>query len=209
MNQNFRNRFKEYFPKIDEWDKKILKKIYFKYENKKKYRKIAKIISYFGDPRLWIIVLVTTFIYGLIIKNLLMCFIFGSAFFQSYFIYYIIKRFFSRTRPFIELSDEGIKNLDKTGHGLSFPSGHSHHSTLLICMFILWFGPYNKNIYFIIILILICYNIAIPYSRIISGCHYPSDVIFAIIEAYLAVFLFWFITRPIYFEIYNLFFLNF
>ncbi|MHA1341846.1 MAG: phosphatase PAP2 family protein [Promethearchaeota archaeon] len=196
------DKFYKFFPKIDAWDKKKIENIYFNYENKDHYRKLAILISYFGDPRLWIFVLIFTFIYGIIIENLSMLVVFGSALVQSYCIYYAIKKYLARPRPFIGLEKKGIKRLDKTGHGYSFPSGHSHHSTVLACMIIFWFSPYPIWTIILIVIFLILYNIGVPYSRLISGCHYPSDVIFAIIEGYLASFLHWFITKSIYLQIY-------
>lgn len=155
-------------------------------------------MSLSGDPRLWILTLIVLGIKGILTEDFSMFIVFASCFFQSYLIYFIIKQYFRRPRPFISLENKGIKRLDKTGHGYSFPSGHSHHSALLIGLFILWFGPYPNLALGFIFPALLIYNLAVPYSRLISGCHYPSDVIFAIVEAYCELLLHWFITANIY-----------
>jgi undecaprenyl-diphosphatase len=112
-------------------------------------------------------------------------------FFQSYCIYYLIKHFFKRARPFKQF--DSVKRLDKTGHGYSFPSGHAHHSTLLIGIIWLIFIP---SPWFVIILI--AYNLVVGFSRMISGVHFPSDTIIGIIEAYLMLAFHWMVTKDLY-----------
>lgn len=199
----YKNAFSSHFSRLDAWDKKITLSIYNKYEKRDDYRKLARITSYMGDPRLWLPTLVIIGIINLIILDFSMLIAFASAFLQSYTIYFVFKQYFARARPFVSLNDQGVRRLDKTGHGYSFPSGHSHHSTILAGMLILWFMPYHWWIGLMLIILMLIYNIMVPYSRIISGCHYPSDVIFAIIEAYLELMLHWFVTLPIYLSIYN------
>lgn len=178
--------------RIDRWDKEKLRKIYFKYENKPGFRNTARIISLFGDPRLWLIILPILAIYGIIISDLSVFTVYITGFVQSYLIYFIIKNMIKRPRPFVEFDD--IQNLDKTGHGYSFPSGHSHHSTILMGLTLLYLiqNP------LLVIIPLILYNCCVTYSRIISGCHYPFDVIFGVIEGYAELALHWFVTAPIY-----------
>ncbi|MBD3352080.1 MAG: phosphatase PAP2 family protein [Candidatus Lokiarchaeota archaeon] len=200
----YSTRFSHWFPKLDKWDKQIIKKIYFKFKNREHYRNIARGISFCGDPRLWAILLPILGLLGLIFEDFSMLIVFTTGFLQSYFFYYLIKNYFKRPRPFIELADSGIFRLDKTGHGYSFPSGHSHHSTILVGLLILWFAPYRMWVLIFIIIGLVIYNLSIPYSRLISGCHYPSDVVFAIIEAYLALYLHWSITSDLYLSLWNL-----
>lgn len=155
-------------------------------------------MSLCGDPRLWILTLIIIGLKGILTKDFSMLIIFASGFFQSYLIYFIIKQFFKRPRPFVSLKEKGIKRLDKTGHGYSFPSGHSHHSTLLVGLIILWYAPYPYWALIFIFLGLFAYNLAVPYSRLISGCHYPSDVIFSLFEAYCAIIFHWFVTANLY-----------
>lgn len=185
-----KDRFVDLFPRIDAWDKHWIQSIYHRYEGTT-MRKLAPIISFFGDPKLWLPVLVIFFIVGLVSQNFTYFVIFATGFFQSYVIYYIIKHVINRPRPFLQF--EKVERLDKTGHGYSFPSGHAHHSTLLMGLFWLIFFPNPW-----VILGLIAYNLCVGYSRIISGVHFPSDTIFGIFEGYLMLCLHWLVTKDMY-----------
>ena len=186
--------FQDKLPKINAWDEKTIWYIFKTYKSETT-RKWAKIISFAGDPRLWGIILPVLGIYGLIIQDMSLTIVFLMGFLQSYAIYYVFKKGIKRPRPFVVLPD--IQRLDKTGHGYSFPSGHTHHSIILVGL--LWLSFYPKPAG---ILILFAYSLAIGFSRMISGCHYPSDIIFAVIEGNLAVFFYWFVTKQIYLTIY-------
>ncbi len=156
-----KDRFAKWFPKVDQWDKALLQSTYHKFEGSP-IRKIARVVSIFGDPKWWIAVLILTFVAGVVLKDLTMFVIFFTGFFQSFIIYYIIKLFFHRPRPFRQFNE--VQRLDNTGKGYSFPSGHAHHSTLLVGLLWLYFFPQPW-----ILILLILYNIAIGYSRLISG----------------------------------------
>ena len=160
----------------------------------------AKYLSFTGDPRLWAPTLLIFGIYGLFIQNFTLLVAFAMAFLQSYLIYYIIKHYIAkRPRPFEQHSE--IELLDKTGHGYSFPSGHTHHSTILLGMIWLMFLPAN---WFIIVILI--YNCIIGYTRMVSGCHYLSDVIFAALEAYAELFFYWYVTMDLYLNFYEMVF---
>lgn len=186
---------KKNFPKLDEWDAKYSKQIYHKYSGSK-VRKWAKIISFAGDPRLWGPTFVIFGVWGIYKWDFSLLTIFLAGFFQSFAIYFILKNIVKRPRPFVQYKD--IIRLDKTGHGYSFPSGHCHHSAILLGLLGIVFFPFP---WFIIVLV--CYNVAIGYSRLISGCHFPSDTIFGTIEAYLELALFWFLTKDLYIHLYE------
>ena len=183
------------FPKLHAWDAKISKAIYHKYEGSK-VRKWAKIVSFLGDPRLWGPTFIILALIGLADFNFTLLTIFMTGFFQSFAIYFIIKKMVKRSRPFVQYKD--IIRLDKTGHGYSFPSGHCHHSTILIGLIGLVFLPFPW-----FPLILLVYNFAIAYSRLVSGCHFPSDTIIGTLEAYLELILFWFLTKDLYIQLYE------
>ena len=170
------NKFSILFPRIDKWDKEIVLQLYGN-PIFQKYSTLWKIISFCGDPRLWGLVIFGSGVYGLIRWNFEVVTIFLAAFFQSFLIYLLIKRYFKRTRPFKQFLE--IDRLDKTGHGYGFPSGHSHHSTILAGLILLLWLP---SWAFPLILV---YNILIGFSRIMLGVHYPSDIIVGTLEAYI------------------------
>jgi undecaprenyl-diphosphatase len=194
--KKYKDHFIRLFPKIDAWDKQLLSKIY--HNASEGLQKLAISISFMGDPRLWGVVLVALGIYGIVVLDFTLVAIFLCAFLLTYSLYYVFKHYFGRGRPFVQMED--IKRRDKTGHGFSFPSGHCHHSTVLMGMIWLSFFP---NLWFL--LILIVYNIFVALSRLVSGCHYPSDTIFAFIEAYIMLFFYWFVVKDIVVDVYLFF----
>ncbi len=184
------DNFQHFFPSIDQWDKIISPQIYHKYKDTKISR-LSKFVSYFADPRLWGLVGVIFTIIGFIDQDFTHLITFVSGFFQSFLLYYIIKNLIKRERPFKQI--EEIERLDKTGHGFSFPSGHCHHSTILVGL--LWLSFYNHPWFIIVLLI---YNVFIGFSRIILGVHFVSDVIVGVFEGYVMLFLHWFFTKNFY-----------
>lgn len=179
---------------IDHWDKEMVLSIYH-HKKLSKYVFLWKVISYFGDPRLWGLVVVVFGLYGIITVDFSLLILFTTGFFQSFIIYYIIKKSIKRPRPFKQISE--INRLDKTGHGYSFPSGHCHHSTILIgLIFILWLPWWALPL-------VLLYNLLIAFSRIFLGCHFPSDTIVGTLEAYLELIIFWFGTKMLYLNIYE------
>ena len=167
--------------------------LYNKYKDSK-ISIFAKIFSYFADPRLWGIVGVVFTITGFIEQDFTHLITFVSGFFQSFLLYYIIKSQIKRERPFKQI--DGIERLDSTGHGFSFPSGHCHHSTILVGL--LWLSFYNHPWF---IIILLGYSVIIGFSRIILGVHFVTDVIVGIFEGYLMLFIHWLFTKNFYLKL--------
>ncbi|MHA1775274.1 MAG: hypothetical protein DRO88_05340 [Promethearchaeia archaeon] len=187
-----RDFFGKFFPKLDIWDKKTTTALY-NHENLLKQRKIWQFISFLGDPREWLIVVVILGIYGLIIHDFTLFAIFFTGFFQSFASYFFIKYTVKRPRPFKQ--DSTIIRLDSTGHGYSFPSGHCHHSTILFGLItLLWLPTWVFSLVIIL-------NLLIGFSRIMLGCHYISDTIIGIIEAYLELIIFWLFAKDIYVDL--------
>jgi undecaprenyl-diphosphatase len=184
------DRFARIFPKIDAWDKTLIQRVYHQYEGSK-IRPLMRFISMCGDPKLWIFAIAIAAIWGWFAHTWTVVVIFSTGFFQSYVIYYLIKHWIKRPRPFLQF--EKIERLDKTGHGYSFPSGHAHHSTLL--MGLIWLTFYPKPW---LLIVLVGYNLIVGYSRLVSGVHFPSDTVVGIIEAYVMLLIHWVITKSIY-----------
>ena len=182
--------FQKTFPSIDKWDKRTVKSIYNKFKDSK-ISIFLKYVSFFADPRLWGVVGVVFTIIGFIEQDFSHLITFVSGFFQSFLLYYIIKNLIKRERPFKQI--EEIERLDKTGHGFSFPSGHCHHSTILVGL--LWLSFYNHPWF---IIMLLGYNVIIGFSRIILGVHFISDVIVGVFEGYVMLFIHWFGTKNFY-----------
>ncbi|QEE16506.1 phosphatase PAP2 family protein [Promethearchaeum syntrophicum] len=182
--------FQKVLPTIDKWDKKYVNKIYKKYKDTK-VPAFAKFSSFFADPRLWGLVGIVFTITGFIQEDFTHLITFVSGFFQSFLLYYILKKSIKRERPFQQI--ESIERLDKTGHGFSFPSGHCHHSTIMVGLF--WLSFYNHPW---VIIILLIYNVVVGFSRIVLGVHFISDVIVGICEGYLMLFFHWFLTKNFY-----------
>lgn len=190
------DRFVKLFPKINDWDKSTFKKIYFKFSDPY-YKILSKILSFTADPRLWALWIAIFGIYGLITENFSFAIIFFFGFMQTFITYQLTKKAIKRPRPFIQLAN--IERHDKTGHGYSFPSGHVHHSGIFVILLVLVFLP---KIWMLIPLFI--YHFLIALSRMINGCHFPSDTIFATFEIYLEIAIFWFFTKDLYLQLFNI-----
>jgi undecaprenyl-diphosphatase len=91
-----------------------------------------------------------------------------------------IKLLVNRTRPF-DADNEIIKL--STGGSPSFPSGHTMETAVIVCF--LW-GLFPNTFFRTV---LVCWLLAVAYSRVVLGVHYVSDVLGAMIIGWLLYFL--------------------
>ncbi|MCR8656340.1 phosphatase PAP2 family protein [Paenibacillus endoradicis] len=127
---------------------------------------IVKIINFTGEVTFFTILL--PIIYWLVSKRV--GFQLAIVLFVSYYVNVFLKDLFEWSRPFIMHADR-IKPLVDQG-GYTFPSGHSQHS------FAVWafLASVIRRRSFTIFAILMI--IAVGFSRLYSGVHFPKDVLF-------------------------------
>lgn len=80
----------------------------------------------------------------------------------------LLKEYFARVRPYLDLKDLDVLTPGKKEKHFSFPSGHATDAGYLCTYFYLLFKKFK------ILFILIC--ISIMFSRVYLGVHYPFDV---------------------------------
>lgn len=112
------------------------------------------------------------------------------AIFTSALLNGILKLFVHRTRPFSpELENPVTPAREETATGYSFPSGHTQNSAVTYTSVTLQF---KKRWMYIAAPILI---IAIGFSRLWLGVHYPTDVLVGLILGVGVAFFAWWITN--------------
>ena len=176
---------KGFIDKIEEWDTRVFLSLYnSKFSNRSK--KFAKVYSFFGNWYFWMIVWLGIGIYGYITKDYDLFILFTGGFDQAFALYLIIRyKLISRNRPFIKLEKHGVKQHDDLiAENKSFPSGH--------VTFFIYFGTlfafYFNNWYILILFVLL--GAMMAYTRLVLGVHFPMDVIFGFVFAFLFALLY-------------------
>ncbi len=135
-------------------------------------RNIPKSITYLGHGNYGVWATAISAIILLLCKKLKACSIYIIAILTSPYIYSFIKNIIQRERPPIEFR---LAN----AWGYSFPSGHSTMSMVTYGLLIYFVCKYvkNKTLKITLIAFLSLLILAIGFTRIWLGVHFPTDVI--------------------------------
>lgn len=132
---------------------------------------IAKAITFLGQDKFIIFVLILVLIISFILKKIKTGAIVVLFLIITHTINYIIKIIFQRPRP------EILRLIEE--NGFSFPSGHTMAATALygILIYLILKSELNKNLKIISASILSLMAFSVGLSRIYLGVHYASDVL--------------------------------
>jgi len=181
-----------------EWEKALAIKVYSSH-SKKSQIIYFKMITTFGSPGLWWIIMTVFLIYGISLGRWFEYASFSGAYVFTMPIYLAIKAIVRRKRPF--KVHEEIVPRGRAEAGASFPSGHSTFSALLYCYIGLFY--FNGGL---ILIPLFLMSLYIGYTRMVLGVHYLSDVIVGVIYGFTMGILYHFFFHPIWIEfVYSVF----
>ena len=183
----------DYLDKLLEWDDRAFLSLY-KSDFSKRTKQFAKIFSFIGSLYFWSIIIIAWFFYGFVTKDYDLLVLFVSGFEQSLIIHIIIRYgLIRRNRPYIKLKKEGVKRHDlflripylmSDSDEKSFPSGHVTFFMLFGILLAYYFNSWP------IFFIFLSLDIIMGVSRVILGVHFPTDIIFGFLFAFLYALLF-------------------
>ena len=183
----------DYLDKLLEWDDRAFLTLYSS-DFSKRTKQFAKVFSFLGSLYFWSIIIVAWFFYGFVTKDYDLLVLFVSGFEQSLIIHVIIRYgIIRRNRPYIKLKKEGVKRHDlflripylmSDSDEKSFPSGHVTFFMLFGILLAYYFNSWP------IFFIFLSLDIIMGVSRVILGVHFPTDIIFGFLFAFLYALLF-------------------
>lgn len=190
---------KEFIEKVEKWDFKVFLELY-QSDFSKRSLTFAKIYSFFGNIYFWLVVWLVMVVSSYITKDYYLLFLFTGGFFQSMFIYLIIRfGIVSRNRPYITLKEMGVKGHDEyIKEHKSFPSGHVTFFIFFGSVFAFHYSEY----FWLIFLIFVGLDIIMAITRLILGVHFPTDVIFGFIFGLVFAALYLGLTYSFWVEFY-------
>ncbi len=166
----------------------------YKSDFSKRTKQYAKIFSFLGSLYFWSIIIIIWFFYGFVTKDYDLLVLFVSGFEQSLIIHVIIRYgIIRRNRPYIKLKKEGVKRHDlflripylmSDSDEKSFPSGHVTFFLLFGIILAYYFNSWP------IFFIFLGLDVVMGIFRVSLGVHFPTDVIFGFIFAFLYALLF-------------------
>jgi len=191
--------------KLEKWDEKTFLTLY-KSDFSIGSKKFAQVYSFFGSLFFWSLVWIGWFVYGYLTKDYYLLVLFTGGFDQSIIIHLLIRyKIIRRNRPFITLKEKGVKGHDdyiripyimSDSEQKSFPSGHV---TFFLFFGIIFAYFFNSWLLFSIFLAL---DIIMAISRLILGVHFPSDVIFGFVFAFVYALLYLGLTYRFWVDLY-------
>ena len=181
-----------------QWEKALAIKVYSSH-SKKSQILYFKLVTTFGSPGLWWIIMSIFLFYGIFLDRWYEYASFSGAYVFTMPIYLIVKAAVRRKRPF--KVHEEIAPRGRAEAGASFPSGHSTFGALLY--------SYIGLFYFgggLIMIPLFLMTLYIGYTRMVLGVHYLSDVIIGVLYGFTMGILYHFFMHAIWIDfVYEIF----
>ena len=139
---------------------------------------VMPVVTHFGGFKVLVVVLILIIVYAHFkgkktLKRITVLAL--VAFLCSDIVTAVLKHLIHEPRPFVTL--DNVRLLITENDPLSFPSGHTTSTLSFVTFYILNMKELAKKHYKLVDAALIIFAIAIPFSRMYVGVHYPGDVL--------------------------------